>query len=128
MGHEEADVGEQRTGLEVLAGGLVEPVQRGQPVEQLDGEAGDVSRVRRVVVAPLGELADAAPRHVAEVVQRPVDTHPPDGVDEHAVTQRGLAERDPLDAERRRHRLQDQRAGGGDVGAAGLQAGDLGPG
>ena len=37
-------------------------------VEQLDGEAGDVDRVRRVVVAAIDELADAAPRDVAEVV------------------------------------------------------------
>ena len=35
----------------------VEAVQRRQLVEQLDGQAGDVGRVGRVVVAALGELA-----------------------------------------------------------------------
>ena len=99
VGDDQADVGQQRTRLEVLPRRGIEAVQRRQRVEQLDGEAGDVRRVRRVVVAPLGELADAAPRHVAEVVQRAVDAHPPDGVEQHAVTQRSLAERHPLDAE-----------------------------
>ncbi len=93
VGDDEADVGEQRAGLEVLAGGR----RRGRAaapdgVEQLDGEAGDVGRVRRVVVAAIGELADAAPRHVARGGGRSAPPRrPADRVEQHAVAQRRLA-------------------------------------
>ena len=57
VGDEEAHVGQQRAGLEVLAGRLAETVQRGhvrkgdQTVEQLEGQAGDVGGVLGFVVA-----------------------------------------------------------------------------
>ena len=101
VGDHQADVGQQGAGLEVLAGRAVEVVQRHQAVEQLDGEAGDVGRVGGVVVAAVGELEDAAPRHVAQVVQAAVVgaavAQPLERVDEHAVAQRRLAERERLD-------------------------------
>ena len=86
-----------------------------------------MGRVRRVVVAAVGELADAAPRHVAQVVEATPASErrgrdPLHGVHEHAVAQRGLAEGEPLDAERRRHRLEDQGAGDDDVGPRRLEA------
>ena len=85
-----------------------------------------------IVVAALGELADAAPGHVPEVVQRRAGrgsgraVHPADRVDEHAVAQRGLAEREPLDPEHGGHGVEDQGAGDDDVGPARLEARHLG--
>ena len=54
VGDHQPDVGQQRTRLQVVALGVAEAVQLLQAVEQLDGEAGDVGRVHRVVVAALG--------------------------------------------------------------------------
>ena len=67
MGDEEADVGQQRAGLEVLAGRLAEALQRGhvregdQTVEQLEGQAGDVGGVLGLVVAQRGQVRHAPP-------------------------------------------------------------------
>ena len=68
VGDDQADVGQHRPGFEVLAGGRAEGAQLRDGVEQVDGEAGDVHRVRRVVIAAIDELADAAPRDIAQVV------------------------------------------------------------
>ena len=125
MGDDEPDVGEQRAGLQVLAGGRVEAVDRRQRVEQLDREAGDVGGVGGVVVAPVGELTDAPPGHVAQVVERthPVAAQPAHRVEQHTVAERSLAVRELRDPEHLRHGLQDQRPGDDDVGAPGSRPG-----
>ena len=119
MGDHEPDVGEQGARFEVVALRGAEAVQRPQAVEQLDGEARDLARVLGVVIAALEQLAHAATRHVAEVTCGPcrLTGQPLDGVEQHAVAQRSLAERHRLDAEPRDDLVEDQRAGGGDVGA-----------
>ena len=115
--HDEPDVGQQGAGLQVLASGVVQPVDLRQPVEQGHGEPRDVGRVRRVVVASSHELLDAASRHVAQVVERRARrVHPADGVDEHSVAERSLAVGERFDVERRRHRFEDESAGDDDVG------------
>jgi hypothetical protein len=105
-------------------------VQWPQRVEQLDRQAGDVGRVGGVVVAALGELADAAPRDVATVVEAAgagagaaagaavgsAGADPLERVDEDAVAQRGLAEREAGDAERGGDALEDEGTGDRDVG------------
>ena len=102
-------------------------MQFGEGVEQLDGERGDVGRVGRIVVAALGELPDAAARHVAQVVHvGPAVPPPADRVEQHA-----LAERASLNVNDSTpnvgDRLEDQRPGDDDVGAVGLEAGHLPP-
>ena len=92
VGDDETDVGEQRPGLEVLAGSGTEAGRSGTRVEQGDGEAGDVDRVGRIVVAALDELMDAAPRHVAEVVDLGAATSPADRVEQHPLAECRLGE------------------------------------
>ena len=85
-----------------------------------------------VVVAAVHQLANAAPGHVAEVVPARrvagVAGPPAERVEQHALAQRGLGERERPDVERFGDRRQDDRPGHDDVGAARLQAGELGPG
>ena len=54
---DQADVGQQRTGLEVLTGVARQAVQRRGRVEQLQRQRGDVRRVGEVVVASFGQRA-----------------------------------------------------------------------
>ncbi len=126
VGDHEPDVGQQRTRLEVVTLRRAEAVQRLQAVEQFDGEACHLGRVFRIVVAPFEQLAHAATRHVAVAsAAGRLAGQPLDGVEEHAVTQRTLAERHRLDVEPRDDLVEDQRAGRGDVGPVGLEPGEL---
>ena len=49
-----------------------------------------MDRVRGVVVAPIDELADAAPRDVPQVMEVRTATSPAHRVEEHALPQRRL--------------------------------------
>jgi hypothetical protein len=61
VGHHQADVRQHGPRFEVVARPRTEPVHGPQPVEQRDGEPGDLGRVRGIVVAPVLQLSDAAP-------------------------------------------------------------------
>ena len=95
-------------------------------VEQLQGQAGDVGRVLGLLVAQLGQVQDAAPRHVAQVVEGAA-LGALDGVEQHALAQRVVGDLDLVDGEGLEHALEDEGAGEDDVGAVGVEAGDAAP-
>src|SRR5207244_7401164 len=56
VGQEEADVAEQGRRFEVLPGIVAEPVQLRGPVEEVQGEGGDMLAMLAVLVHEFGEL------------------------------------------------------------------------
>ena len=63
-------------------------------VEELEGQPGDLGRVRRVLVHQLGQVEDALAAQVGEVVERAAVATLP-GVEQHALAQ-GVVGHDQL--------------------------------
>ena len=110
----QADVRQESSSLQQVATRLVEAVDVAAGVEQLDGQTGHVFAVGGVVVAAGRQVAHRSESHVAERVE----LEPPvtlDRVEEHALAQGVVAEREALDVEHLGDSLEDQRAGEDDV-------------
>src|SRR6185295_2785111 len=91
----DADVVQDRRELEPLALAIGEAVDRPRLIEQRHRQPGDVVRVIRPVVAALGELDDAAAPDVGVAVDlRDLLPVAGDIVEDHALAQRQIAERD----------------------------------
>jgi hypothetical protein len=125
VGDHHADVCEQRCRLEVVTAVVREMVDELRRVVELECEVCDVLGVADVAVASLGELAHAAAGHVTEVVDL-TTLHARDGVEQHALAERALAEGHGRDRERLGDALQHQRTGDDDVGARRIETAELG--
>ena len=100
---------------------VAEPVQLRSPVEEVEGEGGDVLGVLAVLVHELGELHDAAAPDVGEVVQRSAVAALP-GIEQHTLAQGVVGERHRFETELLEDLLEDQGAGEDDVGTPGVQS------
>jgi hypothetical protein len=119
-----ADVMEQRRVLEPLAFGVGQGVYAAGLIEQGYGQARDLVRVVRPIVAPFAELDDAATADVGiafglhDLLAMAFDV-----VEDQTLSQRQIAERDLLRGEPADDGVEQQCAGDGDIGAARFQAG-----
>ena len=115
---------QQRGIFEPFTLAVGEAVDDARLVEQGDGEPRHLLRVLRPVVAPLGELEHTPSPHVGiPVGLRDLLPVAPDVVEDEALTQRQIAERDVRRAEPAQNRIQQDAARDGQVGAPWLQAG-----
>src|SRR6185312_5952501 len=123
-----ADVVEQGGVLEPLALAIGEPVDAARLIEQLHGEARHLLRVLRPVVAAFGQLEHAAPPDVGITIGLddlfPV---PRDVVEDQALAQRQIAQRDLAGAEPPHQCVEQDAAGDGQVRATRLEPGDFQP-
>ena len=120
----DAEVVHERAVLEPFALAIGEPVDRARLVEQRERKARHLLRVDGVVVAPLGQLDGAAAADVGNLVDlRDLPLVAPDVVEDEALAQREIAERQLLGAETPQDRVEQDGAGDHQVGAAWIQAG-----
>ena len=120
----DADVVEQGGIFEPFPLAIGQAVDDARLVEQSDGEPCHLLRVLRPVVAPLGELEHAPSPHVGIPVGLS-DLLPvtPDVVEDEALAQRQIAERDVRGAEPAQKRVQQNAARDGQIGAPRFEAG-----
>jgi hypothetical protein len=124
----DADVVEDRGVLEPLALPIREAVNRPRLIEECDGEARDVLRMIRKVIAALGELEHAAPPHVRiPIGLRDLLAVARDVVEDETFAQRQVAERDFRGAEAAEQFVEQHDAGDREVRASGFQAGHAHP-
>ena len=127
VGQEHPDVAQQRRRFEDLPGVVAEPVSLARRVEELESEARDLGRVRRVLVHQLTEVEDALTPEIGQVVERAAVTAPP-RVEQHALAERVVGHDQLGDVELVHHLLEDHGTGEDDVGPAGVEPGELGSG
>ena len=105
-----ADVMQQRGIFQPFTLAVGEAVDDARLVEQGDGEPGHLLRVLRPVVAPLGELEHTPSPHVGiPVGLRDLLPVASDVVEDEALAQRQVAERDVRRAEPAKNRVQQDR-------------------
>jgi len=121
----DADVVEQRRVFQPLAVAVGQRVRAARLVEQADGEPRDLVRVLRRVVAPLGQLDDAATPNVGVAVGLgdllPV---PRDVIEDETFPERVIAQGDLFGAQAPQDGFEEHDAGGCEVGAARIEPGN----
>jgi hypothetical protein len=119
-----ADIMEQRCILEPFAAAVGERMNAARLIEEAGGEARDLRRVLRRVIAPLGQLDDAPPPHVGVAIGlRDLLPVPCDVVEHETLAKGEVAERQLGRAEAPQDRFQQNRACRRQVGAPRIEAG-----
>ena len=114
--------------FEPLALAIGQAVHRSRLIEQRQRQPRDLLRVLGPVVASLGEFDDAAPADVGIAIGlRDLLAVPRDVVEDQPFAQRQVAQRELVGAEPPEDRVEQDRAGDGEVGAARFEAGHLQP-
>ena len=123
-----ADVVEQRPVLEPLALAVGQPVGRARVVEELGRQPGDLPRMVRGVLAPLGQLDDAPAPHVGVALDlADLGGVAVDVVEHQAFAQGQVAHRELPGAEPLEDRVEQHASGHREVRAAGIEAWDREP-
>src|SRR5581483_108426 len=118
----DADVVQDGRVLQPLALAIGEPVDRAGLVEERRRKPRDLRRMLRPVVAALGELDDAPPAHVRIAVGlRDLLAVARDVIEDQTFAEGKVAERELSRPETPHDRVEDDRAGDGQVGAARLE-------
>ena len=124
----DADVVQERRVLQPLALAIGQAVHAARLIEQRQREPRDLLRVLGPVVAALGQLDDAAAADVGVAIGlRDLLAVPRDVVEDQPFAQRQIAERDLGGAEPPEDRVEQDRAGDGEVGAARIEPGHAQP-
>ena len=119
----DADVVQQGRVFEPLALAVGQAVNAARLVEQRRRQPRDLLRVLGPVVAPLGQLDDAAAADVGIAIGlRDLLAVPRDVVEDQPFAQRQVAERDLGGAEPAEDRVEEDRAGDREVGAPRIEA------
>jgi len=120
----DANVVEERGIFEPFALAVGEAVHAACLIEQRQGEPRDLVRVFRPVVAAFGEFDDAAAADVGIAVGlRDLLPVTGDVVEDQSFAKREVAQRDLGGAETLHDRIEQNRAGDGQIGAPRLESG-----
>ena len=123
-----ADVVQQRRVLEPFALAIAEPVHAPRLVEDAERQLRDLLRMLRPVSAPLAQLDDAAAADVGVAFDfADAGAVPVDVVEHEAFTQCEIAEGEMLGAETAQNRVEKNRSGDAQIGAARIETRDLKP-
>ena len=123
-----AEVVHHRRVLEPLALAVGPPVHRPRLVEEREGQPGHLPRVLRKVVAPLRELEGAAAPDVGDAVDLgDLPPVPANVVEDEALAECQVAERQLLGAQAPQDRVEEHRARDHQVGAPRIESGNREP-